>query len=153
MLISRSHILIQLMETGRKTPAMGLMLPWKHKLRETGAGGDLHTTSSLSHPAQEPICPPCWSLMFWSMATKSKLWMWGDRGRDQWHFRAEAFGIEDMQLRAFMNLVFESRAGVSHCPFANVLIAAASEHARSRKDLCRGILHSPWGVPSVLEGL
>ena len=79
--------------------------------------------------------------------------MAGDRGRDQWHFRAEAFGTEDVQLHAFMNLVFEPRTGVSHCPFANVLITAACEHARSRKDLCRGILRSPWAVPSVLEGL
>lgn len=79
--------------------------------------------------------------------------MAGDRGRDQWHSRAEAFGIEDVQLHALMNLVFEPRTGVSHCPFANVLIAAASEHARSRKDLRRGILRSAWGMPSVLEGL
>lgn len=79
-LISRSHILIQLMETGRRAPDLGFVLPWKLKLGKTGAGGDLHATSPLSHSAQEPICSPCWSLMFWGMVTKypkAKWWMWG----------------------------------------------------------------------------
>lgn len=75
------------------------------------------------------------------------------RGRDRWHFRAEALGIEVVRLHAFLNLVFEPRAGVSHYSFVNVLTAAASEHAGSRKDLRRGILRSPCGVPSVRESL
>lgn len=69
-LISTSHILTQLMETGRRAPDLGFVLPWKLKLRKTGAGGDLHATSPLSRSAQDPICSPCWSLMFWGMVTK-----------------------------------------------------------------------------------
>lgn len=53
---------------------------------------------------------------------------------------AGALDVEDVQLHAFVNLVFEPWASVCHCP---LLTTAGSEHARNRRHLCRSIICSP----------
>lgn len=142
ILISRSHI-PRLMETGRKSPALALTLSWKCKVCETGATGDLHATLPLSHHSllQEPICSLGCLLMSWNIVTNQNAsYKWqateagisGPSGQKRLVLKTWNSGISEFAVWA--------RTGISHCPLANVVITAASEHTRCRKHPHRSIL-------------
>lgn len=104
-----------------------------------------NTPRLLSHPAQHLLCFPV-GLYFgaWSHAPCYVCEVLGQGSA------AGALDVEDIQLHAFVNLVFEPWARVCHCP---LLTTAGSEHARNRRHLCRGIICSPYGESSVQVGL
>lgn len=126
------------------TGRLGPVLPWKCHTRQVPEGFP-NTPRLLSHPAQHLLCFPV-GLYFgaWSHAPCYVCEVLGQGSA------AGALDIEDIQLHAFVNLVFEPWAGVCHCP---LLTTAGSEHARNRRHLCRGIICSPYGESSVQVGL
>lgn len=128
----------------QENPSSGWLGPelfWKCQLHKAGARGDPQPSSvAVSSCTGSPLFP--WWSLFWSMVTC-------------FHVPHEVLGqgsaegaldVEDIQLHAFVNLVFEPNTSVCHCL---LLTTAESEHARNRRHPCKGIICSPRGVSSV----
>lgn len=106
-LISRFHI-PQLMETGRKSPALALTLPWKCKVCKTGATGDLHTTLPSLFLLRNPSLPlaGCSCVGTWSQA-KIQVTNGKQQGQGSAALQDRSFWCWSHTAVAFMNLLFE----------------------------------------------